>query len=641
MVKDVKAVTPKIIRRWLILVLILWMIWPTYALAEASIVTSIRNSDSTDSYYTLTVKQNRLYIEGMTVEEDTQFYYAFYTPEDNKYVTMARTGSISNHSFYQELLLPMKNGERLEGFFQLYLNLSDSKISPCIVIMDSQVGLYQPEHYERNALADMFLRKLDRNKLLTSNLQHKYDSSRSDLTLTEEQRTELNDFVRRLTEGLSSEYDKVKAVYRWLTDKIYYDNDAFANSNANNNPYWVYQNRRAVCEGYTRLMVELLSLLRIPSVVVIGDVGEVPVRDLSGSNHAWIAAYADGRWFYADPTWDSKNQYTKGVFSEEISTSLYFDMTLEGMTASYCSEYIEGAIETGDFVVTFYDGELSVDTYSGIEAIIELPKKVSGMRITQVTGYFVEEFNNKVKGIVVPDGYRTLYNSAFQRYPSLEYVVLPDTIVDMQDNVFINSEDTITLCNAANTIIQDYAEENNIALLRQEPNLIPGKDKLRISKADIAAIPNQTYRGTALSPEPEVTYQGRLLKKGIDYALIYKDNHKAGLGCVSILGMGKYEGVKTKTFSILPRKVSLQITKRTKNSAKAYWKGSPGATGYEILYSLNEEGSYQSIGYHLKLECFIENLKPGYTYFFKIRPYVYIGSKVYYGGVSKAVSITM
>lgn len=641
MVKDVKAVTPKIMVRCFILVIVLWMIRPTYATAEASIVTSILNSDSEEAYYTLTVQENRLYIEGMTEEDDTEFYYAFYTPENNEYVTVARTGSISNHSFHQELLLPTKNGDLLEGFFQLFLNLSDSKCSPCIVINDNRVGLYLPKHYARNTLADTFLHKLNKNKLIITNLQHKYDSSRSDLTLTKDQRNELFAFARQLTEGLSSDYDQVKAIYRWITDHIYYDNDAFADSNANNNPYWVYQNRRGVCEGYTRLMVELLTLLCIPSAAVIGDAGSVPVADLSGSNHSWVAVYADDRWFYADPTWDSGNQYTEGVFSEDVSTSFYFDLTLEGMTASHCTEYIEGAIETEDFDVTFYDGEVSVDTYNGSESMIALPKKAAGLRITQVTGYFADAFNDEVKGIVVPKGYRTLYNSAFQRYLSLEYVVLPDTMVDIQDNVFYNCEDTVTLCNDHNPMIEDYAMENEIAMLRQEPNLIYGKDKLTISEAVIADIPKQTYTGTALSPEPAVTYQGRLLRRNIDYALIYKDNHKAGLGTVSILGMGNYYGVKSKAFSILPRRVSLRINKKTKNSVKAYWKESPGATGYEIQYSLTEEGSYQSIGYHLSLECIIESLEPGYTYYFKIRPYVYIGLKVYYGDFSKAVSIKM
>ncbi|MBP1755479.1 MAG: hypothetical protein H6Q59_1877 [Firmicutes bacterium] len=99
--------------------------------------------------------------------------------------------------------------------------------------------------------------------------------------------------------------------------------------------------------------------------------------------------------------------------------------------------------------------------------------------------------------------------------------------------------------------------------------------------------------------------------------------------------------MKVQTFPILPKKISFQLKKLTKSSARAYWKEAPGATGYEILYSSTEKGSYQSIGYHQSLDCIVEKLEFGYIYYFNIRPYVYIGSKLYYGGLSKVVSIKM
>lgn len=71
-----------------------------------------------------------------------------------------------------------------------------------------------------------------------------------------------------------------------------------------------------------------------------------------------------------------------------------------------------------------------------------------------------------------------------------------------------------------------------------------------ISKATISAIPDQTYAGSALEPEPTVTWNGKPLAKGQDYTVSYESNNGAGTGKVVITGQNNFTGTVTATFNI-------------------------------------------------------------------------------------------
>lgn len=58
------------------------------------------------------------------------------------------------------------------------------------------------------------------------------------------------------------------------------------------------------------------------------------------------------------------------------------------------------------------------------------------------------------------------------------------------------------------------------------------------------------YDGTAKRPEVVVTYDGKTLENGADYALIYQNNTNAGTATVVIEGLGRYIDSATLTFSI-------------------------------------------------------------------------------------------
>ncbi|MCQ2528011.1 MAG: DUF4214 domain-containing protein [Saccharofermentans sp.] len=67
---------------------------------------------------------------------------------------------------------------------------------------------------------------------------------------------------------------------------------------------------------------------------------------------------------------------------------------------------------------------------------------------------------------------------------------------------------------------------------------------------EIAAIPTQTWTGSALQPAVTVTFDEKTLTKGTDYTVSYSNNTNVGTGTVTITGTGNYSGTKTATFKI-------------------------------------------------------------------------------------------
>lgn len=73
-----------------------------------------------------------------------------------------------------------------------------------------------------------------------------------------------------------------------------------------------------------------------------------------------------------------------------------------------------------------------------------------------------------------------------------------------------------------------------------------------VKHGNIAAIPDQTFTGSAIEPEITVTDGENTLTLGTDYTVSYSDNINAGTATAKITGKGNYSGTVEKTFTILP-----------------------------------------------------------------------------------------
>jgi len=125
-----------------------------------------------------------------------------------------------------------------------------------------------------------------------------------------------------LTRGLSTERQKVDAIFHWITDNISYKvrrkyptivqptvlpaDDTGALKSVNERvAISVLRSREGLCEGYARLFVTLCDYAGIESSLVAGYCrgGSTKPHPRFGVNHYWNAVKINGDWYLLDATW--------------------------------------------------------------------------------------------------------------------------------------------------------------------------------------------------------------------------------------------------------------------------------------------------------------------------------------------------
>ena len=77
-----------------------------------------------------------------------------------------------------------------------------------------------------------------------------------------------------------------------------------------------------------------------------------------------------------------------------------------------------------------------------------------------------------------------------------------------------------------------------------------------IAPATVASIPDCVFDGAAHEPQPQVTWNGRLLSAGTDYTVSYASNVHAGPAAATINGTGNFKDSKPASFTIKPLDIS-------------------------------------------------------------------------------------
>lgn len=166
-----------------------------------------------------------------------------------------------------------------------------------------------------------------------------------------------------------------------------------------------------------------------------------------------------------------------------------------------------------------------------------------------------------------------------------------------------------------------------------------------ISGAKFSTVKNRTYTGKAITPTPSLSLDGKKLKKGVDYRLVYSSNKNVGTAKIKAKGIGNYKGTKTLTFKILPKKVSSFKRKAGTKQITLSWAKVSSATGYQIY----RKDTYNSKTYK-KIKTISKNtvttwtntkLKANREYFYCIRSYKKVNGKNYYSDYTYLTAPTL
>lgn len=127
-------------------------------------------------------------------------------------------------------------------------------------------------------------------------------------------------FAQQVTQGCTTDAEKVTAIYNWITANIRY---AEASSPFS---YDVLYSGYGNCLGQAMLMQDMCRVLGIPAVYSDGFRGNMKtfsVEDMRNAEagHAWLFVYVDGQWMLYDPTWRTE----KMTDQTYIATNFFID----------------------------------------------------------------------------------------------------------------------------------------------------------------------------------------------------------------------------------------------------------------------------------------------------------------------------
>lgn len=117
----------------------------------------------------------------------------------------------------------------------------------------------------------------------------------------------IEELALQLTSGYSSEWEKYRSIFTWVSNNISYDLGALKNAKLREtDPIEVIKNGKAVCAGYSSLFSKLCEIAKLECVTIIGwgrlrgNIGK-PLN--SEPNHAWNAIKIANHWYLCDVTW--------------------------------------------------------------------------------------------------------------------------------------------------------------------------------------------------------------------------------------------------------------------------------------------------------------------------------------------------
>lgn len=162
----------------------------------------------------------------------------------------------------------------------------------------------------------------------------------------------------KISTDFSSDSEKVRAIYTWLTLNIRYDLNELYNPTQPQTISFSYSTeeerqqklkaikakivtetliqRKAVCEGYAQTFSKVCNILKIENEIISGyvrntsqEIGRIANR----TNHAWNAVKLNGKWKYFDATWGAG--YEMNGRWQRAFNDYYFDIPKEKLFLSH------------------------------------------------------------------------------------------------------------------------------------------------------------------------------------------------------------------------------------------------------------------------------------------------------------------
>ena len=128
-----------------------------------------------------------------------------------------------------------------------------------------------------------------------------------------------------ITKGLTTDHEKFRAIFRWITDNVRYDYELYLKIARKENRHrynpkkksvlatrasrQVYRHmirkKKTICGGYATLLEYMCEQVGLECPLVSGYARAFSLGGTRGPNHAWNAIRLGTKWYLSDVTWAS------------------------------------------------------------------------------------------------------------------------------------------------------------------------------------------------------------------------------------------------------------------------------------------------------------------------------------------------
>ncbi len=158
----------------------------------------------------------------------------------------------------------------------------------------------------------------------------------------------------------------------------------------------------------------------------------------------------------------------------------------------------------------------------------------------------------------------------------------------------------------------------------------------RISSAKVQQV-DKTYTGKAIKNKIVIKNKdGRVLKEGRDYTVVYKRNKNVGVADMFITGIGKYDCTFKRSFRILPQGTAITKALPSSKQAQLSWtQVKAQTTGYVLQYGTDKRFTDKAKTYTQKIQnpatakLTVKDLKPKTVYYARIRTYTVVKDRTF------------
>ncbi len=139
------------------------------------------------------------------------------------------------------------------------------------------------------------------------------------------------DVAAYITSGCENDYQRIRAIYRWVCENIEYDT-SYSIHTADS----CYDTKKGVCQAYSELFYRLAKAVGVKVEIISGKSKDY-YGSVNSSGHAWLFAYTrENHGILLDPTWGAGYVDTgKSIFTRRENCWVWFNVNPEWMILSH------------------------------------------------------------------------------------------------------------------------------------------------------------------------------------------------------------------------------------------------------------------------------------------------------------------